>query len=105
MSLKSRREISDILRRGKRFSGKFLRLVWLESDSFGYAVLVSKRDGIPSQRVRLKRLIREAIRMNRGRLNNNGKMLLLPKGQEQEPKFEQFNADIVRIFDQLNASG
>ena len=100
--LKSRLEISQLLRTGKKLSGACFYLVWQESDSFRYAILVSRKFGNAVQRNRVKRLFREAIRLNRKLLEKTVKIAVFPAPASDKQSFELLDAEISRLFSAIN---
>jgi ribonuclease P protein component len=67
--IKSSTDIEQILKRGKRIPSKLFNLFIFDSGKTGVAFLVSKRIGNAVKRNKMKRLFREAYRLNRGRFN------------------------------------
>ncbi len=63
--LKKKNEIDLVLRTGKRITGKIFTVFVLSSEKTRVAFLISKKVGTAVQRNRMKRLFREAYRLNR----------------------------------------
>ena len=101
--LKSELEISDLFRAGKRLSGAYFSLAWQESDSFRYGVFVSRKFGIAARRNRIKRVFREAIRLNRSLLEKSVIIAVLPAPASDKQKFESIDAEISRLFRVINS--
>jgi len=87
------------LKAGRRISGDYFSLVWEKSPNFRYSVLVSGKYGSAARRNRLKRLIREAVRLNRKSLSEPVSIAVLPRPKVAEPEFDIINAEIKRIFE------
>ncbi|UCE23776.1 MAG: ribonuclease P protein component [Candidatus Zixiibacteriota bacterium] len=101
-SLKRQADIDRLLKAGNRISGDYFSLVWQKSDDFSYGVLVSKKYGSATKRNRLKRHIREAVRLNRHCLKDTVSLAVLPRLNVGEPDFDFVNAEIIRIFKLIN---
>ena len=101
-SLKSRAEIDSLLKYGDKVSGDCFLVKWQKSDEFQYAVLVSGKIGTAVKRNKIKRLIREAIRLNRNLLNTNIRLAVLVNDDSKNISFELINAEISRTFELIN---
>lgn len=75
---------------------------WKRADEFRYAVLVSGKLGTSVQRNRIKRLTREAIRLNRNLLDENIRLVVLFSNDSKNTTFELINAEIRRTFELIN---
>ena len=89
------------MKNGRRFPGNFFTLVWEPAEDFKFGVFISKQAGNAVERNHLKRLFREAVRLNRGRLKVTGKIAVLPGKQANKKDFEEINADAGRVFEKL----
>lgn len=103
MSLKSKVEIDRLFKNGRKLSGDYFTLLWEKSESFKYGVFVAKAAGDAPTRNRIKRLSREAIRLNRKNLTFPVSIVLLPNKQAPIPEFEDIDAEIGRLFDLIKA--
>ncbi len=97
-SLKSRLEISRLLKGGRRCSGHYCTVVWENSQSFKCAVLLSGKTRTAVFRNRLKRLFREAVRLNRKLLSRPVKVAIMVRQFQDEPEFQDINKDISHAF-------
>ena len=102
-SLKSKVEINHLLKDGDRLSGDYFSLVWAHSDDFRFGVFIPRKYGSAVARNRLKRHVREAVRLNRELLKDTVSIAIFPKAHIGEPDFEQINTDISRIFKNVDA--
>ena len=98
LSLKSKVEINRLFEKGQRLSGDYFTLLWEKSDNFKYGIFVRKEHGSAVYRNRIKRLYREAVRLNRMLLENNVKIAILPKKIDQAVRFNEINAEISKLF-------
>lgn len=103
MSLKSKVEIDQLFKNGRKLSGDYFTLLWEKSESFKYGVFVAKVAGDAPTRNRIKRLSREAIRLNRKKLTFPVRLALLPRKQAKVPEFEDIDAEIGRLFELIKA--
>lgn len=108
--LKSKIDIDSIFSQGKSVSKYPLRLVYFEVDDAraknNVGVSVSKRYFKRAvDRNRIKRLMREAYRLNKQTLQSNTsssiKMMILYQNKEIPP-FELINEKMIGLFDKLN---
>ena len=101
-SLKSRLEISRLLKGGQRYPGRYCTVVWENSQSFKCAVLLSGKIKTAAFRNRLKRLFREAVRLNRNILSRPVKVAILLRIIENEPTFQNISQEINLAFRKIS---
>ena len=104
-TLKSRVEIGHLLDRGRREAGKDFTLVWESSERFRYGIFLKRKAGNAVVRNHLKRLYREAIRLNRAALKHQIRVIIFHRSQADKPGFDSINAEISRIFARIGHAG
>jgi ribonuclease P protein component len=102
LTLKSRVEISVLLKQGRRVSAHSCTVVWQPAEAFRYGILLSRRHGKAHDRNRIKRLFREAIRLTRRELAASVKLVILPRVGEKLPPLDEIKADVTRLFEQID---
>ena len=103
MSLKSKVDIDRLFKKGRRSPGDCFQLFWETSDLFLYGVFVGRRLGGAVERNRIKRVYREAIRLNKDQLSDAVAIAVVPRPGPEKQTFEQVNAEINRIFRRISA--
>ncbi len=95
--LKKKKEITKILKAGKRAYSGSLTVVYFPSEHTEMAVCVGKKFGKSVKRNRIKRLLREAFSYHTGTINHSYSFLLIPRVAERY-SFEQFKRDLGNIL-------
>ena len=101
-SLKSRRDIERLFRDGRRHTCNSLACVWQPSDRFQYGVFVGRALGSAVERNRIKRRLREAIRLCRGGLKEPVRLGILPRQGSAQTGFRQLYAEINQTIEHIN---
>jgi ribonuclease P protein component len=102
LSLKGRADIDLLFEKGQRFPTDFFTLIWQPAREFRYGVFVSRKLGSASERNRIKRRFREAIRLSREMLQTSGQVAILPRAADHEPELERLIEDVGRIFQKVS---
>ena len=105
MRLSSKKEIDHVFNNGSLFSAGLIRVRY-SSTAVGYSrflVSVSRKAGHSPQRNRIKRLIRDAIRLYNPILKSNFDIcLFVSKAPQTALTFSYVEEKIVKIFTELN---
>lgn len=103
--LKSSARIRRLLRTGRRITGEHFVCVWQPEQEFRYAVLVGRKLGTAVRRNRVKRLLREALRLNRRQLKAAVHIIMLPhiRLKAGNLTFEQFNQGMREAISAINS--
>ena len=96
LRIKRKKDITKILKSGKRAHASSLTIVYLSSKETAMAVCVGKKYGKSTQRNRIKRLLREAFRMQ-SELKEPCAMLLIPRVAE-EYSYSTYLRDIGKLL-------
>lgn len=102
MSLKSKVDIDRLFKKGRRSPGDCFQLYWETSDQFRYGVFAGRKLGGAVERNRIKRVYREAIRLNKDQLSNSVLIAVVPRPGPEKQTFEQVNAEINRVFRRIS---
>jgi ribonuclease P protein component len=103
LTLKKNIEFKNIFNRGKWYDGKVLS-VYIMPNSKKYNLLgiaVGKKTAKSVKRNRIRRIIREAYRLNEERINKGISIIIVWKIKKDinEATFENINSDIIRCFE------
>ena len=101
-SLKSKLEIDSLLNNGHKLSGDLCILFFSAAKEFKFATLVGRKLGNAVERNRIKRLYKEAVRVNYQQLIDDSYIAILPKKSSKRATFEHINAEISELFKQIN---
>ena len=91
--LKKEKDFQKVFHKGKRLFSPSLTMIYFPSTSLKMGVSVGKRHGKSVQRNRIKRLIREAFRLQADTIKGNYFIVLIPKVCD-EYKYDVFYKNI-----------
>lgn len=89
--------------RGRRAHGKAMVVVGLRRDdgAFRVGLSVSKDNGPAVRRNKIKRLLREAFRLERATLPGAYDLVLIPRPRDTKFTLAEFRDELVRLVAQL----
>lgn len=97
LRLKKRKEITKIIKTGKRARRGSISVVYFPSKQVKMAVCVGKKFGKSVQRNRIKRLLREAFSCYASKITPAQAFLLIPKEAETY-SFFRFRQDVEKLL-------
>ncbi|MDE5547738.1 MAG: ribonuclease P protein component [Clostridia bacterium] len=98
LRIKKKKEITGILKNGKRAYAGSLTVAYLPAKETRMAVCVGKKYGKSTQRNYIKRILREAFRLHAAGLKSPNAFLLIPKVMESY-SFARFAQDVGKILE------
>ena len=81
--LKKEKEFQKVFHKGKRLFSPSLTIIYFTSDKLKMGISVGKKHGKSVQRNRIKRLLREAFRLQADTIEGKYLIVLIPKVSEQ----------------------
>nr|MBR6778151.1 ribonuclease P protein component [Clostridia bacterium] len=93
LRIKKQADFQRLFQKGKRAFSPSLTLLYRPSDRMRMGISVGKKHGKSVQRNRIKRLIREAFRLNQDKMQGTYSFIILPKVRE-EYSFKTFERDL-----------
>lgn len=91
--LKKEKDFQKVFHKGKRLFSPSLTILYFPADKLKMGISVGKKHGKSVQRNRIKRLLREAFRLNREEIKGNYFIVLIPKVSEKYD-FHTFNEHV-----------
>ena len=82
LKIKKNNDFQRLFKRGKKVFSPYLTLLYYPSDRLCMGLAVSKKHGKAHTRNRIKRLCREAFRLNCGELEKSYCIIIIPKVAE-----------------------
>ncbi len=95
--VKKQADFTRLFQKGKRAFSTTLTVLYRPSDKLSMGISVGKKHGKSVQRNRIKRLLREAFRLQVPSIQGTYSIILLPKVKE-EYSFEAFERDLRWII-------
>ena len=95
--LKKQADFDKLFKKGKRLFSPSLTVVYAPAKQITMGISVGKRHGKSVQRNRIKRLVREAFRLEVGNVQGKYAFVIIPKVAE-EYTFATFQNDLQWIF-------
>lgn len=96
-------EFERIFNENKKYTGKYLILHILQNQpNRKVGILVSRKIGNAVKRNRIKRLIREAYRLNRHLLSSSIHLVITPRHDISKLKYKDIDEDLLEIYNHLS---
>ena len=93
LRIKKQADFQRLFQKGKRAFSPSLTLLYVPAPAMRMGVSVGKKHGKSVQRNRIKRLVREAFRLNQDKMKGTYSFIILPK-VNKEYSFQVFERDL-----------
>ena len=93
LRIKKQADFQRLFQKGKRASSSSMTLLYVPAPAMRMGISVGKKHGKSVQRNRIKRLVREAFRLNQDKMKGTYSFIILPKVNE-EYSFKVFERDL-----------
>lgn len=93
LRIKKQADFQRLFQKGKRASSPSLTLLYTPAEKMRMGISVGKKHGKSVQRNRIKRLLREAFRLNQDKMQGTYSFIILPK-VNKEYSFKIFERDL-----------
>lgn len=100
--LKKRTEISFLFENGEKIKTRLFSFFWKRSDAFKFGIFIKGKTTSAVNRNKIKRIYREAVRLNRQKLKSDFSIAITHVPQKTPPTFDEINVEISNIFEKLN---
>ena len=101
LRIKKQTDFQKLFSKGKRAFSPSLTLVYQKAEHMRMGISVGKKHGKSVQRNRIKRLIREAFRLNQDKMKGTYSFIIIPKVRE-EYSFDTFTRDLQWMIKKEN---
>ena len=101
LRVKKQTEFQQLFHKGKRAFSPSLTIVYRKADKTRMGISIGKKHGKSVQRNHIKRLIREAFRLNVGEMKGQYAIVIIPKVRDSY-SFETFYQHIQWIIKKEN---
>lgn len=93
LRIKKQADFQRLFQKGKRAFSNSLTLLYVPAPKMRMGISVGKKHGKSVQRNRIKRLVREAFRLNQDKMQGTYSFIILPK-VNKEYSFKIFERDL-----------
>ena len=93
LRIKKQADFQRLFQKGKRAHSSSMTVLYRPSDKMRMGISIGKKHGKSVQRNRIKRLVREAFRLNQDKMKGTYSFIIIPKVRE-EYSFSTFERDL-----------
>ena len=101
LRIKKQADFQRLFQKGKRAFSSSLTLLYVPAQTMRMGISVGKKHGKSVQRNRIKRLVREAFRLNQDKMQGTYSFIILPK-VNKEYSFKTFERDLQWMIKKEN---